>query len=59
MEETEELVVRTKEQYERLLLEVVGLRDLEPMFGSPQYDRLQEVEQALAQYQSQFAPTAH
>lgn len=56
MRQAEELLVETQAQYERLEMEVVGLRDLEPVFGSPQYDRLQDVEQALDQYQTQFRP---
>lgn len=56
MREAEELLVETQAQYERLELEVVGLRDLEPLQGSPQYDRLQDVELALKHYQPQFRP---
>jgi len=54
MRQPEDLLVDTQEQC--LELEVVGLRDLEPVYGSSQFDRLQDVEQALYQYQSQFRP---
>lgn len=54
MRQPEDLLVETQAQYERLELEVVGLRNLEPIFGSPQFDRLQDVELALTQYQPQF-----
>ncbi|GAB2817072.1 hypothetical protein GCM10027276_17750 [Comamonas piscis] len=54
MRKAEDLLVATQAQYERLELEVVGLRNLEPLFGSPQHDRLQDVELALKHYQPQF-----
>ncbi|QMV73364.1 hypothetical protein HS961_11270 [Comamonas piscis] len=56
MRKAEDLLVVTQAQYERLELEVVGLRDLEALFGSPQHDRLQDVELALIHYQPQFRP---
>lgn len=56
MREAEDLFVETQAQYDRLELEVIGLRDLEPLMGSPQYDRLQDVESALKQYRPQFRP---
>ncbi|MEF9963587.1 MAG: hypothetical protein RR779_04420 [Comamonas sp.] len=56
MRQAEKLLVVTQAQYERLELEVVGLRDLEPLLGSAQSDRLQDVELALKHYQSQFCP---
>ncbi|GAB2730029.1 hypothetical protein GCM10027195_41950 [Comamonas sediminis] len=54
MRQAQDLLVTTQAQYERLELEVIGLRDLEPLLGSPQYDRLQDVELALKHYQAQF-----
>ncbi len=33
MRQPDDLLVVTQEQYERLELEVVGLRDLEPVYG--------------------------
>ena len=56
MRQAEKLLVVTQAQYERLELEVVGLRDLEPLLGSAQSDRLQDVELALKHYQTQFRP---
>ena len=56
MREAVDLLVVTQAQYERLELEVIGLRDLEPFMGSPQYDRLQDVELALKHYHTQFRP---
>ncbi|TDS82236.1 hypothetical protein [Comamonas sp. JUb58] len=56
MRQAEDLLVVTQAQYERLELEVIGLRDLEPWLGSPQYDRLQDVELALIHYQPHFRP---
>ncbi|MEG0113599.1 MAG: hypothetical protein RR749_14435 [Comamonas sp.] len=56
MRQAEKLLVVTQAQYERLELEVVGLRDLEPLLGSAQSDRLQDVELALKHYQPQFRP---
>ncbi len=56
MKTPEDLFVVTQAQYDRLELEVVGLRDLEPFVGSSQYDRLQDVERALEQYQPHFRP---
>ncbi len=54
MRQAQDLLVTTQAQYERLELEVIGLRDLEPLLGSPQYDRLQDVKLALKHYQAQF-----
>ena len=56
MRQAQNLLVVTQAQYERLELEVVGLRQLEPLLGSPQSDRLQDVELALKNYAPQFRP---